>query len=126
MIIPDTSVWIEFLKGKEPFLAELGLLLEDRQVVALECIFGELLQGAKTRRERTIITDYWNSLPRIDEPGLWIKAGRFAGEHRLFAKGIGLIDIFIVKAAEFSGARVWTLDKGMMSVLPEEMLFNRP
>jgi len=100
-------------------------LLEDSQVIALECIFGELLQGAKTRRERTIITDYWRSLPKIDEPGLWVKAGHFAGERRLFAKGVGLIDVFIVKAAEFSGARVWTLDKRMMSVLPREMFLNK-
>ncbi len=124
MIIPDTSVWIEFLKGKEPFFAELGLLLEERQVIALECIFGELLQGAKTRRERNVITDYWNNLPKIEERGLWVKAGLQAGQHKLFAKGLGLIDVFILTAAESSRARVWTLDRKMASLLSESMTFR--
>jgi hypothetical protein len=119
MIIPDTSVWIEFLRGKEPFLTEPGLLLEERQVIALECIFGELLQGAKTRRERTVITDYWNNLPKIEEQGLWVKAGLHADERKLFTKGLGLIDVFILTTAKSSGARVWTLDKKMASLLAE-------
>jgi predicted nucleic acid-binding protein len=125
MIIPDTSVWIEFLKGKEPFLTELGLLLEERQVIALECIFGELLQGAKTRRERKVVTDYWNNLPKIEEQGLWVKAGLHAGEHKLFAKGLGLIDVFILTAAGSISARVWTLDKKMASLLTENMTFHQ-
>jgi len=124
MIIPDTSVWIEFLKGKEPFLTELDLLLEERQVIALECIFGELLQGAKTKRERKLITDYWNNLPKIEERGLCVRAGLHAGEQKLFAKGLGLIDVFILTAAESSGARVWTLDRKMASLLGENRAFR--
>jgi len=52
MIIPDTSVWIEFLKGNEPYFSQLKELLERNEVMGVECIFGELLQGAKNSRER--------------------------------------------------------------------------
>ena len=99
------------------------MLLEERQVIALECIFGELLQGAKTKRERKVITEYWSNLPKIEERGLWVKAGLHAGEKKLFAKGLGLIDVFILTAAESSGARVWTLYRKMASLLTENTTF---
>jgi predicted nucleic acid-binding protein len=124
MIISDTSVWIEFLKKKEPIFSKQRKLLEDQKSLALECIFGELLQGALNKRERTLITDYWNNLPKIEEKGLWIRAGYYAGEQKLFAKGVGLIDAFIYVAADLYKARVWTLDAKLKAILPAEMIFD--
>ena len=46
-------------------------------------------------------------------------AGLHSGKQKLFAKGFGLIDVFILTAAKSSGARVWTLDKKMASLLAE-------
>jgi predicted nucleic acid-binding protein len=124
MIISDTSVWIEFLKKKEPFFSKQKKLLEDQQSLALECIFAELLQGALNKRERTLITDYWKNLPKIEEKDLWIRAGYYSGEQKLFAKGVGLIDAFIYVAADLCKARVWTLDAKLKAILPTEMVFD--
>ena len=99
MIIVDTSVWIEFLKGNEPIFRRMQTLLENREIIALEPVFGELLQGAKNKRERQVIIDYWKNTSRIDESELWIDAGLCAGEKNLFAKGVGLIDAYIVVAS---------------------------
>ena len=123
MIISDTSVWIEFLKKKEPFFTLQKRLLEERQVIALECIFGELLQGAHNMRESTLILDYWNNLPKIEEKGLWIDAGSLSGKLRLSAKGVGLIDAFILKAADASDSQIWTLDRKLTAVLPKDRVF---
>ena len=34
MILPDTSVWVEFFRGREPVFSTLELLLENREVIA--------------------------------------------------------------------------------------------
>lgn len=123
MIIVDTSIWIEFLKGHEKISRILIDYFEFRRVLALECIFSELLQGVKNKREVKIIKEYWDNLPKIHESGLWIKAGLYSANEKLYAKGVGLIDSFIVVAAMNSKAQVWTLDKKLKSVLNPENLF---
>lgn len=124
MIIADTSVWIEFLKGNEPVFRRMQTLLENREITALEPVFGELLQGAKNKRERQVITDYWKNTPRIDESELWIVAGLYAGEKKLFAKGVGLIDAFIVIASLKTNAQIWTLDEKLNKVLQPESVYT--
>ncbi len=59
MIIIDTSIWVEFFKNRQPFFNKATTLLEENQIYALECIFGELMQGALNIRERNIIFEYW-------------------------------------------------------------------
>jgi predicted nucleic acid-binding protein len=124
MIIVDTSVWIEFLKGNEPVFRRMQTLLENREIIALEPVFGELLQGAKNKRERQVIIDYWKNTPRIDESELWIVAGLYAGEKKLFAKGVGLIDAYIIVASLKTNARVWTLDEKLNKVLQPESVYT--
>ena len=124
MIIADTSVWIEFLKGNEPVFRRMQTLLENREIIALEPVFGELLQGAKNKRERQVIIDYWKNTPRIDESELWIVAGLYAGEKKLFAKGVGLIDAYIIVASLKTNARVWTLDEKLNKVLQPEFIYK--
>jgi predicted nucleic acid-binding protein len=120
MVIADTSIWIEFFRHREPRCSHLEHLLEERMVLALECIFGELLQGAKSGREVAVIRRYWESLPTIDEMGLWLEAGEMVGRYNWLAQGVGLIDACIVVGAHRAKSRVWTLDKKLESVLGAE------
>jgi hypothetical protein len=55
MIIIDTSVWIDYFNGNFEKNGILVDLIETRQVLFLECIAGELLEGAKSKREKDII-----------------------------------------------------------------------
>ncbi len=66
MIIVDTSIWFEFLKGNPIYFSRLQKLLENQNVLVIDCIFAELLQGAKDKRERDILLLYWNNLPKVD------------------------------------------------------------
>jgi len=54
----------------------------------------------------------------IFDTSVWIEAGRYSGEHKLVSKGVGLI------AATWSNAKVWTLDRKLLRVLQEEMVFD--
>jgi predicted nucleic acid-binding protein len=120
MIVLDTSIWIEFLKHHPDIYPEVKLLLEKNQVLAIECIFGELLQGAKNKRERDIISLYWENLPKPEQENIWIDAGLFSSENKLFSKGIGLIYTVILLTARSHNAKIWTLDKKLITLLKRE------
>ncbi len=123
MIVADTSIWIEFLRAREPYFSRLKSLLERGDVLALSPVFGELLQGVKSEAERDIVMNYWNHLPKIDERDLLIKAGRHSMENGFVAKGVGLIDASLIVAAAATGAKIWTLDTKMKAVMKKEMRF---
>jgi len=109
--IADTSIWVEFLRNREPVHAQLKSLLERGEVLGVECVFGELIAGARSGRETAVLEEYWKSLPKLDESGLWIEAGKLSAFRRLHARGIGLIDAVLLAAAARAGGVVWTLDR---------------
>jgi len=114
MIIADTSIWMEFLRSREPVHARLKELLERGCVLGQECIFGELLSGARSTRETGLIESYWRSLPKIDETGIWIEAGRLSVSRGLHARGVGLVDAAVLALANRAGAEIWTLDRPLL------------
>jgi hypothetical protein len=124
MIIVDTSVWVEFLKGYQPYFLRLSKLLEEGQVLAMECIFGELMQGAKNKHEREIIKEYWLNLPKYSEQGIFLKAGLESGKNKWFGKGLGLIDSAIIIMARETGSTIWTLDKKLRLILRKDEVVN--
>jgi hypothetical protein len=66
--------------------------LEGREVLAVECIFGELLQGIKNKHEKEVILDYWKYLPHNDYEQIIIEAGLYSFEKKLLDNRVGLID----------------------------------
>jgi predicted nucleic acid-binding protein len=123
-IIVDTSIWIEFLKGNTLYFSHLQDLLENQNVLVIDCIFSELLQDAKDKRERNIILSYWNNLPKVDISDLYIKAGIYSSEHTLLSKGIGLIDSVILISCHHYKTKIWTLDKKLHNVLKKEEMYS--
>jgi predicted nucleic acid-binding protein len=119
MIIVDTSVWIDFLKGSKGFVSNLKQLLERREVLGLSVVFGELLQGAKNTKEVRTITGFWINLPKMDESELFLEGGQLSYQNKLFATGVGLIDCVILAAAIRAKAEVWTFDKKLIKVIKE-------
>lgn len=111
MIVADTSIWIEFLRNREPTHSRLNELLERGMVLAPEGVFGELLSGARGRQEADLVESYWKSLPHVDESGLWIEAGKLSSARGLRARGVGLVDAAILALSERTGAAIWTLDR---------------
>jgi len=120
MIILDTSVWIEFLKNNPEYYSKVKDLLENRKVLAIECIFGELLQGAKSKREIEIISLYWENLPKAIIENGWIEAGKYSSINKLTSIGVGIIDSYIIVTARKVNASIWSLDKKLNSLLNKE------
>ena len=117
MTVVDTSVWIEYLRGNQGIANLLIQMLNGRKVIAVSAVFGELLQGARNKRERAVITGFWENLPSASETGIFIEAGLLSREYNLFAQGVGLIDCYILAFALQHDYAMWTLDKKMQKAM---------
>lgn len=117
MIIVDTSIWIEFLKGDQEVKAMMIPYLKQNHIIAISAVFGELLQGVKNKREHKIISDFWQHLPKINEDEYFIQAGRLSNKHKLYARGVGLIDCYLLAAALDREYALWTKDKKLLQAI---------
>jgi hypothetical protein len=117
VIVVDTSVWIDFFRGTNQLLHDkLELLIENNEIIALSCVFGELLQGVKNENEEKTILDFWYNLSKVDETNLFIEAGKSSNQYKLLNKGVGLIDSYILAVALKYNLSLWTFDKKLNEV----------
>ena len=93
------------------------------EVLAVECVFGELLQGAKSDAERNIILGFWEHSPKKRYEGIIIEAGIYSAGNKLCDKGVGLIDAVILMHGMKSGSKIWTLDSKFSRIIPEELKY---
>jgi predicted nucleic acid-binding protein len=111
----DTPIWIDFFRRADPVLEEKVIEhLEHQQIYGISVVFGELLQGVRDEHEEKMILEYWKNIPKVDERNLFIEAGRLSFKYKLFTKGVGLIDCFIVAAAKASQSEIWPHDKRLL------------
>ena len=108
MIVVDTAVWIDYLRGAETALASL---LSEGQVLAHPMVVGELACG--NLRNRDEVLGLLGGLPRApvatDQEVL-----AFIEHHRLMGRGIGYIDAHLLAATALaSPSRLWTNDRGL-------------
>ncbi len=125
MILVDTSVWIEFFRGNEPYFTKLKELIESSDVLAHEVVFGELLQGCKNKAELNFILEYWESLSTIVSNGSFILAGKLSFEDKHLDKGIGIIDSILINETRQKNLRIWTLDKKILKLLEPKYVFEK-
>lgn len=110
-VLIDTSVWIEFFRGHEPYHDIVTKLIDDEQVVCCGIILAELMQGAKSDKELAILDDFIMVFTFIPEtPELWASAGKLSGKLRRKGVTVGLSDCFIATAAASVKVQVATLD----------------
>lgn len=110
-VLVDTSVWIEFFRKHEPYYSIVTRLIDDEQVYCCGIILAELMQGAKSDKELSVLDDFPRVFPFIAEtPQLWADAGRLAFQLRRKDVTIGLSDCYIAVAAASVRAQVATLD----------------
>jgi predicted nucleic acid-binding protein len=108
MVLVDTSVWIRFLAGREPFASGLDELLGRDEVVGHEMVFGELLLGDIGGGRRTLLEAY--ALMHQASTVAHEEVVAFVRERRLFGRGVGWIDVNILASAVVAGFRIWTAD----------------
>ena len=114
MILADTSVWVDHLRGAD---ADLGDWLEMGSVFIHPFIIGELACGHMKNRGAIIgLLGQLPTVPRATDD----EALQFIDTHLLTAKGIGYVDVHLLASVALStGVRLWTRDRRLASVAAE-------
>ncbi len=111
MIIVDTSVWIEFFKGKNKSLVEgLFQLLDDDQVLLTKPIYLEICTGL-SQAESSRIKFYFAALPVLyPQQSSWNLVEKWIDLARAKGERFGIVDLLIGAQAKENSAEVWSLD----------------
>ena len=106
MILVDTTVWVDHLRGGDAQLAEL---LERGAVVMHPFVVGEIACGNLS--DRSSILELLRDLPAaVVAEGEEVLG--FIERHRLHGKGIGYVDVHLLASALLTKrASLWTRDK---------------
>jgi predicted nucleic acid-binding protein len=116
MVLVDTSVWIRFIYGREPYLHDLDRLLALGEVVSHQLVYGELLMG-DPGGQRTFLAAY-SHLPQASMVP-HAEAVHLVNHKRLHGRGVGWIDVHLLASALVGGFQFWTADERCAAVAQE-------
>ena len=123
MYLVDTSVWVDFLRGKATEqVAFLETLLEEGNAFLCEVTYSEICFGARNKRQLAEYQDHFLEMPFLELPELWHReVGRMG--HRLRKSGYKpfLADLMICLVAIHHQAGLLTTDRDF---IPFEKLFG--
>ncbi len=111
VVLPDTSVWVDFARrGTAGGAADLRDLLDGGEVSTCGPVVAELLAGAEGEVAERISATL-ASLPWADlSPAAWRDAGVAARRLRKTGKTVPLTDLAIAVAAAHAGHVLWSFD----------------
>jgi hypothetical protein len=117
-ILIDTSVWIEYLRNRSSSLGnKLDEILSRKEVYVPKIVVAELIQGAKSEREVSIIKDFLEAFNIIDqEENTWFKAGELSFGLKKKGKIVNLTDCYIAVIAQEHGCQIFTLDEHFKNI----------
>jgi predicted nucleic acid-binding protein len=119
VVLPDTSVWISYFRGRSGVEGDhLEALIEAGEVTICGPVFAELLGGAGDA-QRTAIVDTVGDLPwaGLDHVA-WRDVGTVARRLRLAGETLPLTDLAIAVAAVRAGHALWSFDADFDRIAP--------
>ena len=105
MILVDTSVWIDHLRGTEKGLIQL---LADGEVLTHPLVVEELACGSIAKREEFL--ELLDALP-IAPVAAHYEVLDLIANQKLFATGLGAVDAHLIACARLAGVLLWSKDK---------------
>jgi len=111
-LLPDTSIWVDYLRDHDATtIEEMERHLERESVMICGPVIAELLAGTSPDDQDQLWLSI-GSLPwaPIDQPG-WRWIGRVAGELQRAGTSVPLTDVAIAVAATVAEAELWTRDQ---------------
>jgi predicted nucleic acid-binding protein len=112
VILPDTSIWVAYLRtGAKGLTRELNLALDRREVLACGPVLAELVAGARPPDRASLVASL-AGLPWAElDHNAWQSVGLLAAELRDLGQTLPLTDLEIAVAAHTAGATLWTADR---------------
>ena len=112
-VLIDTSVWIDYFKSANNNIAEqVDEILANAEVYVPKSVIAELIQGAKSEKEISVIEEFVNAFHLIDQSeDTWSKAGKLS--YTMKRKGItaNLMDCYLAIIAQENNCKILTLDR---------------
>ena len=112
-VLVDTSIWIRFLVGTEPYANKLDRLLSDDEVLGHDFVYGELLIGDRGARAK-LLAEY--KLMRQAAFVANSEVVEFVRHHKINGRGIGWIDAHLLASAIVAHSTLWTADRPLAAV----------
>jgi predicted nucleic acid-binding protein len=111
VVLPDTSVWVDFSRrGERGSAARMRELLDSGEVATCGPVAAELLAGA----EGEVAQRIWETLDSLPwaqlDRAAWRQAGAVAGGLRRAGQTLPLTDVAIAVAAARAGYALWGVD----------------
>jgi predicted nucleic acid-binding protein len=113
MVLVDTSVWIRFLAGKDPYAGKLAALLSNDEVLGHDFVYGELLIGDRGGRS-SLLADYKLMLQATTLANE--EVAEFVRHRHIHGRGIGWIDAHLLASAITAHGALWTADRQLATV----------
>jgi predicted nucleic acid-binding protein len=111
VILADTSIWIDYLRGRKPAMASL-LIAEE--IVIHPFVIAEISLGSLKNRQRTFA--FLESLEQVHVAHLG-EVRCMIESHKLYSKGIGLTDAHLVASCLITpGTQLWTRDTSLNGI----------
>ncbi len=122
MILADTSIWVDYLRSRNPEMEER---LSRGQIVMHPFIVAEIALGSLHNRRKRL--DEMESLLEVKVAQLH-EVRHMIEAHTLYSKGIGLTDAHLIASCLMTpGTQMWTRDGNMEKVAkPLGILVNLP
>jgi len=113
VVLVDTSIWIRFLAGTEPYASELDQLLADDEVLGHDFVYGELLIGDRGGRAK-LLSAYKRMRQAASVPNPEVI--EFVRHRKLNGRGIGWIDAHLLASTIVAHATLWSADRPLAAV----------
>lgn len=121
MILADTSLWVEFFRGRR--IAAFAALLEQDSIIIHSVVVGELATGNLHSRAATLAM--LHALPRAASARTH-ECLAFIEVHKLYGRGVGWMDVQLLATARLSHHQIWSLDEPLMQAAAELRLAYYP
>lgn len=129
-VLIDTSVWIDYFKDKDrghQLAKKVDEVLNFSEVYVPKVVIAELIQGAKSEKDISIIEDFTGAFNIIDHTeNTWLMAGRLSFSMKRKGITINIIDCYIAVMANEHKCKIFSLDehfKDIKRFLNLELLF---
>ena len=122
MVLVDTSVWIRFLTGTEPFATGLDELLARDEVAGHEMVFGELLIGDRGGRVKLLAAYSQMYQAPIVPHG---DVAEFVRSRKLHGRGVGWVDVHVLASAVVGDLQLWTAHPRFATIAAELQVAHR-
>jgi len=117
-VLIDTSIWIDYFKNKNLLLSRrVDDILSTENVYVPRIVIAELIQGAKSDKEISVIEEFIDAFNIVDQQqDTWIRAGKLSNSLKKKGITVNLTDCYIALIATENYCRIFTLDEHFKNI----------